>query len=78
MLGHIHKDIITVMELMSRVWNCLSVSDKRTMAAVVEVYRQQEYMFRTESHTCPDRIVSIFQPHIRPIVRGKVRSNVEC
>lgn len=77
MLGHIHKDIMTVMELMSRVWNRLSVSDKRTMAAVAEVYRQQEYMFRTESHTCPNRIVSIFQPHIRPIVRGKVRSKVE-
>lgn len=28
-------------------------------------------------HTCANRIVSIFQPHIRPIVRGKAKAKTE-
>jgi IS5 family transposase len=31
----------------------------------------------SESRSIPDRIVSLYQAHIRPIVRGKARSNVE-
>ena len=38
---------------------------------------QQDEMHRTGSHHCPNRIVSIFQPHVRPIVRGKAGANVE-
>lgn len=29
------------------------------------------------THSVPDRIVSIAQPHVRPIARGKARANVE-
>lgn len=35
------------------------------------VYSQQKQMFDLGTHTCEDRIVSISQPHVRPIVRGK-------
>jgi hypothetical protein len=28
-------------------------------------------------HQCADRIISIFQPHLGPIVRGKAKTNVE-
>ena len=31
----------------------------------------------TGEHSCKDRIVSIFQPHVRPIVRGKASAKVE-
>ncbi len=34
-------------------------------------------MFQTKTHRIDDRIVSISQPHVRPIVRGKVHTNVE-
>ncbi len=34
-------------------------------------------MYEQYSNTMSDRIVSISQPHVRPIVRGKARSNVE-
>jgi hypothetical protein len=34
-------------------------------------------MFKEGSHTCSDRIVSIFQSHVRPIVRGKSKSSTE-
>lgn len=41
------------------------------------VYEQQDTMFRNRSHRIADRIVNIHQPHVRPIVRGKDRQNVE-
>jgi hypothetical protein len=34
-------------------------------------------MFEEGSHTCANRIVSIFQPHLRPIVRGKAKAKTE-
>ena len=34
-------------------------------------------MYENHTHKIADRIVSISQPHIRPIVRGKAKSNVE-
>ncbi len=34
-------------------------------------------MFENKNHTIEDRIVSIDQPHVRPIVRGKAGSQVE-
>lgn len=41
------------------------------------MYQQQRTMHVKGIHTIPNRIVSIFQPHIRPIVRGKAKSKVE-
>ena len=34
-------------------------------------------MWSNKKQTIPDRIVSISQPHIRPIVRGKAEKAVE-
>ena len=41
------------------------------------LYRQQGEMYRSKSKRCSDRIVSISQPHVRPIVRGKADKKVE-
>ena len=41
------------------------------------VYEQQKEMYDNRVHTVPYRIVSIHQPHVRPIVRGKDRAKVE-
>jgi len=41
------------------------------------LYEQQNIMYQSDTHTIPDRIVSIHQPHVRPIVRGKSTANVE-
>ncbi len=41
------------------------------------VYKQQWEMFIEHKKSCSDRIVSINQPHVRPIVRGKQRNYVE-
>jgi len=41
------------------------------------LYRQQKEMFETRTHKVEDRIVSIHQPHVRPMVRGKARHKTE-
>ena len=42
-----------------------------------ELYTQQKYMFDNKTHRVENRIVSISQPWIRPIVRGKTQAPVE-
>ncbi|WP_419620127.1 transposase, partial [Thiolapillus sp.] len=41
------------------------------------LYAQQWEMYRNRSHRCDDRIVSISQPYVRPIVWGKLDKPVE-
>ena len=42
-----------------------------------KIYTQQQEMYDNKSHTVKDRIVSIHQPYIRPMVRGKAGKDVE-
>ena len=49
----------------------------RNLLVTKELFRQQLFMYENRTHKMADRIVSISQPHIRPIVRGKAKSNVE-
>ena len=41
------------------------------------MYEQQLYMYENHVHTVSDRIVSLSQPYIRPIVRGKAKAPTE-
>ena len=47
------------------------------MTAILTMYHQQEEMYRSKTHTCANRILSIFQPHVRAIVRGKAKARTE-
>ncbi len=49
----------------------------RLLLIVSEVYRQQQLMYEQKVQRIEDRIVSLAQPHVRPIVRGKVGQAVE-
>jgi IS5 family transposase len=49
----------------------------RDLLVIHEMYRQQLQMYNERSHQMEDRIVSIHQPHVRPIVRGKAKARVE-
>ena len=48
-----------------------------TYETIKALYEQQKYMFDNHTHRVEDRIVSISQPYIRPIVRGKAKAKVE-
>ena len=41
------------------------------LSVIPVVYHQQKEMYDNHTHTCEDRIVSLEQPHVRPIQRGK-------
>jgi hypothetical protein len=47
------------------------------LQVVNEVYRQQRQMHSNRVHSVENRIVSIHQPHVRPMVRGKAGADVE-
>jgi len=49
----------------------LKKRDYKLLLVVTEVYRQQLWMYQNNKQSIEDRIVSLTQPHIRPIVRGK-------
>ena len=55
----------------------LAPNKYKTLLVVAEVYHQQLWMYENESNRIDDTIVSITQPHIRPIVRGKAGKPVE-
>jgi transposase, IS5 family len=44
---------------------------------IQHLYQQQWEMYRTQTHRCNHRIVSISQPYVRPMVRGKQDKPVE-
>ena len=47
------------------------------LETILKVYQQQKYMFDNNTHKVADRIVSISQPYVRPVVRGKVSKPTE-
>lgn len=55
----------------------LSKRDYKLLLVVTEIYRQQRWMYQNKTQSIEDRIVSLSQPHVRPIVRGKAGKNVE-
>lgn len=44
---------------------------------ILTLYEQQKYMYDNKTHSVERRIVSIAQPWLRPIVRGKAKAPVE-
>jgi len=44
---------------------------------IPHLYEQQWQMYRSNTRRCDNRIVSISQPHVRPIIRGKQNKAVE-
>jgi hypothetical protein len=47
------------------------------LATIERLYAQQLYMHQNKTHQVEDRIVSIHQPQVRPIIRGKAKAFVE-
>ena len=77
-LGYVRRDLGHIERLAGESsLSRLSKRQYRDLLVVQEVYRQQRLMYERKNHSVEGRIVSISQPHIRPIVRGKVSAAVE-
>ena len=85
-LGYLDRNIKHIAHLLDRL-GCpqgysgqvfpLPASVQRQLWIITELLRQQKDMHDTRSHHTPGRIVSLSQPHVRPIVRGKAGKSVE-
>ena len=81
-LNFVKRDITIVNELLDayQAKNLkfpLNPSQQKYFFVVQTLYDQQKQMFDTNTHSVEHRIVSIHQPHVRPIVRGKAQAKVE-
>jgi len=67
------------LDTIKTLWNTTSLTSKQyhNFFVISEVYRQQLELYTENKRSIKDRIVSISQPHIRPIIRGKAGKNVE-
>lgn len=69
------KSINEMLDMLSE--NPLSHQTMKDFWVIQLVNDQQRYMYTNKTNRCDDRIVSISQPHVRPIVRGKAGKKVE-
>ena len=77
-LGYIRRNFKSIGKLVETVGKtCLSARDMKNLEVCHEVFQQQESMHKRRSHRVENRIVSIGQPHVRPIVRGKASGETE-
>lgn len=77
-LGYVGRDLEHIDRLLQETsLDRLSRRQYRDLLVIHEVYRQQKWMYQQKTHSVEGRIVSISQPHIRPMVRGKVSAPVE-
>ena len=72
-LAHIAKMVESSQGLLT----VLSGYDYKCLLVIHTLYEQQLEMYAQRTRTVPDRIVSISQPHVRAIVRGKAARKVE-
>ena len=80
MLSYLNKDLRKLTELFLEYRgskDILQPHEQRILRATFDMYSQQLEMFEEKKHQCKDRIISIFQPHVRPIVRGKSKTPTE-
>lgn len=73
-LGYIRRDLAAIETCGMK--DLASISKQR-LAVIHKLYEQQKYMYETKTHKVEDRIVSLHQPWVRPIVRGKATASVE-
>jgi len=79
-LRYLKRDIKTIhrlLDLFDGQEFPLKLRDQKIFWVIQHIYDQQNSMYQTKTHSHPDRIVSIYQPYVRPIVRGKDKAKVE-
>ena len=77
-LGFLKRNLISLNALLDSYSVIpLKPLEHKYLLVINTLYEQQKQMYDTRTHSIEDRIVSIHQPHVRPIVRGKSQAKVE-
>lgn len=75
-LQYVRRDLRYVHELREQGGQ-LSERQLVKLATIQQLFEQQNFMYQNKTHRVKDRIVSLSQPYVRPIKRGKARQNTE-
>lgn len=77
-LGYLRRNIASINHALD---HCevipFNAKNYKYWLVIQHLYQQQKEMYDTKTHSIDHRIVSIHQPHVRPIVRGKSNAKVE-
>ena len=75
-LGYLRRDLAAIDSKLS-LGKSLTTRQTERLDTIRTIYEQQKYMYDNRTHSVPDRIVSVSQTFVRPIVRGKAGKPVE-
>ena len=75
-LNYLKRDLAAIDEKLNQ-GKTLNERQTKRLETLHSIYAQQKYMYDNRTHSVPDRIVSVSQPFVRPIVRGKTGKPVE-
>lgn len=75
-LGYLRRDLGAIAHKLS-LGKALTARQLERLNTIRAIYERQKYMYDHRTHSVPDRIVSVSQPFVRPIVRGKAGKPVE-
>ena len=75
-LAYLRRDLDAIDGKLS-LGKSLTMRQMECLDTIRTIYEQQKYMYDHRTHSVPDRIVSVSQPFVRPIVRGKAGKPVE-
>ena len=75
-LRYLRRDLMAIDNKIS-VGKVLTAQQEKRLNTIRAIYEQQKYMYDHKIHSVPDRIVSVSQPFVHPIVQGKAGKPVE-
>ena len=76
-LGYVRRDLGHLEAILAERPGALTKKELERFAVIRAMYEQQREMFDKGTRRVEDRIVSLHQPWVRPIVRGKTGKPVE-
>ena len=78
-LQYVGRDLRIVQDLVTNGADLTQLPNElqEKLKTIEVAYQQQKGMYDQDIRRCDDRIVSISQPHVRPIVRGKEHNPTE-
>jgi len=76
-LNYMKRNILHIERMLNRIDADVPYRLINRFLVIKNLYRQQRQMYERRERKVEKRIVSVTQPHIRPIVRGKAGKSVE-
>ena len=75
-LGFVNRNIHVIDKMLS-CGKVICAKKLQKLSTVKQLFQQQKFMYDNGTHSVLNRIISLSQPWLRPIVRGKAKASVE-